>query len=342
MFPLFSILNRGKKSISLDLRKDEAKEIFSRLVEKSDVLVENFVPGTMENWGLGYNALKKINPRLIYTKISGFGNEGLERYIKKPAFDLIIQAQAGILDALDLKEGPPKLPIADYTAGHVAAIGISQALYYREKTGKGQFIDVSMLDLMFAINMRAQAKEFMPMATTLDLGTKFLPVYNQYHTKDGLIAFTTITENQWTRLCENVLKRPDLAKDFRYDNPIKRFYHVNELDTIIEEWTKNLTREEAIKILEAARIPCGETLSMYEVHKHPQLKARGMFCDQFDFIKWNVDKATIPNRLINFSETKGSVDAPGPEFGINNEQVYCGILGYNKDDLKKWKKEKII
>ena len=107
-------------------------------MEKADVLVENFVKGTMEKWRIGYQDLKEINPRLIYAKISGYGNEGLEEYTKKTAFDIIIQAESGILDALGLEEGPPKLPIADYSAGHVAAIGISQALYYREKTGKGQ------------------------------------------------------------------------------------------------------------------------------------------------------------------------------------------------------------
>ncbi|MCK4688632.1 MAG: CoA transferase, partial [Candidatus Lokiarchaeota archaeon] len=107
MFPLFSILNRGKKSISLDLRKVGAQEIFKKLVEKSDVVLENFVRGTMEKWGIGYDILKKINPKLIYAKISGYGNEGLEEYINKTAFDIIIQAEAGILDALGFKEGPP-------------------------------------------------------------------------------------------------------------------------------------------------------------------------------------------------------------------------------------------
>lgn len=342
MFPLFSILNRGKKSISLDLKKTEAKEIFKKLVEKSDVLVENFVKGTMEEWDLGYDVLKEINPRLIYAKISGYGNEGLEKYTQKTSFDIIIQAEAGILDALDLKEGPPKLPIADYTAGHVAAIGISQALYYREKTGKGQFIDISMHDLMFAINIRAQAKEFVPMANKLDLGTKFLPIYNQYHCRDGMIAMTTLTENQWIRLCENVLKKPELVKDPKLDNPIKRFDHVDFLDEIIEKWSKTLTRDEAIAQLDAVRIPCGKNLYMKEVREHPNLKERGMLVDHFDFSKWGVKKATIPNRLINFSETKGAVEAPGPEFGANNEEIYCRLLGYDKNDLKKWKSKKII
>jgi len=311
-------------------------------VEKSDVLVENFVKGTMEKWGLGYDVLKEINPKLIYAKISGYGNEGLDEYTKKTSFDIIIQAQSGILDALGLQEGPPKLPIADYTAGHVCAIGISQALYYRERTGKGQFIDISMLDLMFAINIRAQAKEFIPFASKLGTGTKFLPIYNQYHCKDGLIAMTTLTENQWRRLAKDVLKKPELLEDHKIDNIVKRFDHIDELDEIIEDWSKNLTRDEAIKQLESVRIPCGKTLSMTEVHGHPNLKERGMLCDQFDFSKWGVKKATIPNRLIKFSETEGSVEAPGPEFGEHNEEIYCNLLGYNKKKLKELKKKKII
>ncbi len=342
MFPLFSILNRGKKSVSLDLRKEESKEILKKLVEKSDVLVENFVKGTMEKWGLGYYVLKEINPKLIYAKISGYGNEGLEKYTSKTSFDIIIQAQSGILDALDLHEGPPKMPIADYTAGHICALGISQALYYRERTGKGQFIDISMHDVMFAINIRAQAREFIPLVSRLDIGTKFLPIYNQYRCKDGLVAMTTITDNQWKRLCEHVLKKPELITDPRFDNPIKRFDHIDFLDEMVEDWSKNLTRDEAIKQLEEVRIPCGKTLKMDEVHDHPNLKARGMMVDRFDFSKWGIDRATIPNRLINFSETKGSVEAPGPEFGEHNEEIYCGLLGYTKEDLKKWKRKKII
>ena len=342
MFPLFSILNRGKKSISLDLRKSESKDIFIQLVKKADVLVENFVKGTMEKWNLGYNQLKEINPSLIYAKISGYGNEGLEEYTKKTAFDIIIQAEAGILDALELKEGPPKLPIADYTAGHVAAIGISQALYYREKTGIGQFIDISMHDIMFSINIRAQAKEFMPMSRNLDLGSKFLPIYNQYHTQDGKIVLTTLTEKQWRRLMINILEKPNLVDDPRFDNPIKRFNYVDLLDRYVQEWAIKFTREEALKLLEDQRIPCGKTLSMLEVPSHPNLTARGMIKNDFDFTKWNVNKASIPNRLINFSETKGEVSRPGPEFGEHNEEIYCELLGYSKETLKEWKQKRVI
>ena len=311
-------------------------------MEKSDVLVENFVQGTMEKWGMGYDILKEANPRLIYAKISGYGNEGLNQYTQKTAFDIIIQAQAGILDALGFKEGPPRLPIADYTAGHIAAIGVSQALYHRERTGEGQFIDISMHDIMFAINVRAQAKEFIPRAQHIDVTSKFLPIYNQYRCRDGLIVLTTLTEKQWIRLCENVLEQPELIKDRRFENIIKRFDYVDVLDKIIEDWSIKFTRDEAINQLEAVRIPCGKTLRIDEVHNHPNLKERGMLCDQFDFSKWGVEKATIPNRLIKFSSTEGSVDGSGPEYGVNNEEIYCDLLGYNKDELKSWKQKKLI
>jgi len=117
---------------------------------------------------------------------------------------------------------------------------------------------------------------------------------------------------------------------------------VDELDNMIEEWTRSVTSEEAIKVFETYRIPCGKSLRMSEVHDHPQLRARGTICDQFDFSKWGVKKASIPGPLIKFSTTKGSVDAIGPEFGANNEEIYCDLLKYNKEDLKSWKRKKII
>jgi len=126
------------------------------------------------------------------------------------------------------------------------------------------------------------------------------------------------------------------------DNPIKRFDHIDLLDELIEDWCKNLTRDEAIEQLNTFRIPCGKTLQLNEIYNHPNLKERGMFCDQFDFSKWGVKKATIPNRLINYSDTKGYVEAPGPEFAEHNEEIYCDLLGYSLDNLKLWKRKKVI
>ena len=141
----FSIYNLNKKSITLNIREKKGQEIFKELVKKVDVVVENYTPGLMKKWNLDYETvLKRINPRLIYGSISGFGQTGLEEYVKKQAFDLNIQANSGILNALGM-DGPPRIPLADFSSGNMMALGISQALFYREKTGKGQMIDLSML-----------------------------------------------------------------------------------------------------------------------------------------------------------------------------------------------------
>jgi crotonobetainyl-CoA:carnitine CoA-transferase CaiB-like acyl-CoA transferase len=199
-----------------------------------------------------------------------------------------------------------------------------------------------MHDLMYAINMRAQAKEFIPLAQKLDLGKKFLPIYNQYPTKDGLIVITTLTEKQWVKLAEDILRKPELVKDPRFDNPIKRFNYIDLLDDIIERWTKTVTTREALKILESYRIPCGRSISMRDAVNHPNLKARGVLNQQFDFSKWNVEKASIPGPLIKYSKTKGSVESVGPEFKSDNEDIYCGLLGYTKNDLNQFKEKNVI
>ncbi|MHA1898430.1 MAG: CaiB/BaiF CoA transferase family protein [Promethearchaeota archaeon] len=339
VFPIFSILNNNKKSITLNLNKPKAQEIFKKLVEISDVVVDNLVVGTMEKWGLGYEQLKLIKPDLIYVSISGFGRSGLERYVKKTAFDLIAQATSGTLDAMDI-EGSPGLPMADYTTAHVAAISIASALYHRERTGEGQLIDISMQDVMYALNLRAHAREFMDRAAKLDYVSRILPIYNQYNTKDGKkVAIVVLTEPQWKRFCQNIIKKPELIEDPRFDNPIKRFDHLEELDEIVESYTREKVQEEIIEELERERIPCGKVMSINDVREHPQLKARDMLITDWDFSKWNVKKATMPGPIIKYSKTPASVDQMAPELGANNEEIICDLLGYPREEYKKLKRK---
>ncbi|MHA1249736.1 MAG: CaiB/BaiF CoA transferase family protein [Candidatus Helarchaeota archaeon] len=277
LYFFFSIFNLNKKSITLNIRTKEGQEIFKELVKHVDVVVENYTPGLMKKWNLDYETvLKPINPRLIYASISGFGQTGIEEYVRKPAFDLNIQANSGFLHALGM-QGPPVIPLADFSAGNVMAVGICQALYYREKTGKGQMIDLSMLDLMYAMNVRVQVREYMPQARgKKDVISNLLPTYNQYPTKDNKkVGIVAITEKQFYRLCD-VINRPELKKDKRFRNAVKRMDHVEELDEILKEWTIKHTRDEIIKILDANRIPCAAVLHVDEVREHPQLKARNM------------------------------------------------------------------
>jgi CoA:oxalate CoA-transferase len=335
--PLFSILNRNKKSITLNLREKAGQDLLKDLVKQADVLLENFTPGTMDKWGIGYETLKEINPRLIYAAISGFGQTG--PYSNRTAFDIIAQSTSGTISAMDI-DGPPGIPIADYSAGHVIAIGISQALYWREKSGKGQFIDLSMQDLMYAVNIRAQTREFTDLSKGREYSSRILPTYNIYPTKDGLrVAIVSLTEKQFVRLM-TVIGRPELLKDKRLKNPIKRFDNVDFLDELLEAWTTTKTRDEIVEILEDQRVPCGPVVTVDEVRSHPQLEARGMFVRKFQFE--GVKQATLPAPVLKFSETPGSIEAKGPDLGQHNDEILKGLLGLSSEDIEKLKKQGII
>ncbi|MHA1277535.1 MAG: CaiB/BaiF CoA transferase family protein [Candidatus Helarchaeota archaeon] len=335
--PLFTIINRNKKSITLNLRTQEGQDLLKKLVIHTDVLLENFTPGTMAKWGLGYDILKKINPRLIYAAISGFGQTGPLR--NRTAFDIIAQATSGIIEAMRL-EGPPPVPLADYSAGHVIALGIVESLYWREKSGKGQFIDLSMQDMMYSVNIRAQAREFIDIAKDKDLTSRILPTYNQYPTKDGLrVAIVSITEKQFKKLM-HLVGRPELTRDRRLKNAIKRMRNVDFLDKVLTTWTTTKTRDEIIQILEAARIPCGPVITLEEAHNQPQLAERGMYIRRFKFD--GVEQATIPGPLLKFSETPGSVDSKGPELGQHNSDIYGTLLHISPEELDDLKQRGIV
>ncbi|MFX1294990.1 MAG: CaiB/BaiF CoA transferase family protein [Promethearchaeota archaeon] len=336
--PLFTIINRNKKSITLNLRTLEGQEILKDLVKYIDVLLENFTPGTMEKWDLGYKNLKKINPRLIYAAISGFGQTGPLR--NRTAFDIIAQATSGTINAMQL-DGPPGIPLADYSAGHLIALGIVEALYWREKSGKGQFIDLSMQDMMYSVNIRAQTREFIDKAKERKLtGSRWIPTYNQYPTKDGRrIAIVSVTEKQFKRLM-HIIDHPELARDHRLKNPVKRMDNIEFLDEILEAWTKTKTLEQIIKILEKNRIPCGPVMTIEEVHNLPQLEARGMYIRNFKFE--GVEKATIPGPVLKFSETPGFIERRDPNLGQHNKEIYEDLLGYSPEMLQNWKRKGII
>ena len=342
IFPLFSTLNNNKRSITLNLRKSQAQLIFKELVKISDVIVDNLVVGAMERWGLGYEQLKEVKPDLIYMSISGFGRTGIDQYVFKPAFDLIAQATSGLLDAMRVKE-TPGLPIADYSTGNVAALAIASALYHKERTGEGQLIDLSMQDLMYSMNIRAHAQEFLSRASRLSDISRILPIYSQYPTKDGhKIAIVVLTEPQWYRFCDKVLKRPELKEDERFSSPIKRFDCIDVLDEIVTAYTLEKTQDEAIQELESQRIPCGQVQTIDDVRDHPQLKARRTLNNSFDFSKYDVLKATMPNPIIRYSKTPGELINIAPELGFHTKEILCDLLGYSEEDLSRLREEDVI
>jgi crotonobetainyl-CoA:carnitine CoA-transferase CaiB-like acyl-CoA transferase len=335
-------LNNNKRSIALNLRNPQAQEIFKQLVKISDVIVDNLVVGTMEKWGLGYDNLQEIKSDIIYMSISGFGRTGLERYISKPAFDLIALASSGVLNAMHVKEAPG-LPIADYSAGHVAAIAIASALYHRERTGEGQLIDLSMQDLMYAINIRAHAREFLSRMSKISDMSRILPIYNQYPTKDGQkVAIVVLTEPQWHRFCDHILKKPELLKDPRFETPISRFDFIEVLDEIVTEYTLSKIQEDVIHELESQRIPCSQVQTLDDVRDHPQLNARGSLNSSFNFSQYNVRKATMPNPIIRYSKTPGELISSAPELGTHTKKILSELLGYSEQELKQLEEQRIF
>jgi len=303
---MLSLLHRNKKGITVNLQTKEGQQIIKKLVEKMDILVENFTPGVMEKFGLGYNVLKEINPRLIYTSISGFGRTG--PYSRRTAFDMIAQAMGGIMHAIQQEDGPPKLFIADMLGGIFGALGTLIALHYRERTGKGQLVDISMQDIMFALNLKAHLQDQITDERLKKLGKSSLldirlPLYNSYKTRDGHIAIVALTDRQWRRMCD-IMGRPQLKRDRRFLNGYRRLKNIDELDAIVTEWTRTLPTDKIFNILNEHKIPCGKVLNFEQVRNDPQIIARNMI-EEIDTEKFG--KIKVPGILIKLSESPGSI-----------------------------------
>lgn len=338
LYPLFYLVNRNKKSITLNLkRSEEAREIFCKLVEKSDVIIDNSLPGDMEKIGLGYDDLKKINPKLIYASISGFGRSGLPNYVKRPAFDIIAQATSGILDAQKMYEAP-RIPFSDFNAGGYCALGIMQALFYRERTGKGQLVDLSMQDLMYSYNILTHISQTLKEKIETSFA-RLLPSYNVFPAEDGYVALVCITEKQWVRLCQ-IMERPELARNRRYNSPLKRWERSAEVDEIIEEWTKTKDVEAIVKLLEEGRVPCGPVEKFGNVMNHPQLAARGMV-KEYELPKIE-GKIKLPDIFIKLSESPGRIKDIGPKLGEHTDQVLSKILGLSNEEIAQLRKDSAI
>ena len=337
--PLFTVFNRNKKSITLNIKKSEkAREIFRQLVTKSDVVLTNALPGDLEAMNLGYEDLKKVNPQIIFAAISGFGRSGSEEFIKQPAFDIVAQATGGILDTLKMYE-MPKIPFADINAGTYCALGIMQALFYRERTGKGQIIDISMQDIMFAYNILAHISHTLRDEIEQSF-SRILPLYNVFKTKDGYVAIVVITEKQWYRICD-VMENPELKRDKRYNSPLKRWKRSEEVDTILSNWTQTKTTDEVIALMNTNRIPGGPVISFDKVQMHPQLLARGM---SRDVELPEVGKSVkLPGIIIKLSESPGIINDPhGPALGQHTKEIFSEILNYSAEEITQFKKTGVI
>ncbi len=339
----FLSLNRGKKSITIDLQTPQGKQVFLELVKKVDVVVENFVPGTMKRLGLDYEVLKKQNPGLIYAAISGFGQTG--PYAHNRAFDIIIQAMGGMMSITGEPDGPPVRPgasIGDITAGLFTSIGILSALLEHGKSGKGQMLDISMLDCQLAILENAFGRFFATGEVPRPTGTRhpiFTP-FQAFETKDGYIVVAMVggVRNQWPLFCA-IIGRLDLMDDERYETGGSRTEHYNELEPILSEVMKTKTTAEWIEQLSEVGIPCGPINSIDQVASHPQVLAREMIVE---VPHPRVGKVKLINTPVKLSRTPARVERASPDLGQDTRQLLAELLGMSEGEIENLRESKVI
>ena len=308
----FMSLNRGKESIALNLKKPEDKKIFESIVSKADILVENFKPGTLEKWGLGWKELSKKYPKLIYASASGFGQTGPLKEL--PAYDMVVQGMGGLMSVTGQPNSEPTrvgTSIGDITAGLFTTIGINAALYDREKTGKGMYIDVSMLDCQIAILENAIARYLSKNEIPKPMGSRHPSIapFEAFKTKDSHIIIAAGNDKLFENLC-NFLKIPEISKDTKFITNSKRSENMDELKIILENKLKEKKTSEWVKGMEELKIPCGPIFNIKEAVENPQIKERNMIVKSFHKVVGEFRTAGNPIKMSSYNDASTRGDIP--------------------------------
>jgi crotonobetainyl-CoA:carnitine CoA-transferase CaiB-like acyl-CoA transferase len=339
----YKIVGRNRKGITLRLNKPEGQKIFDELVKKSDVVLHNFTPGTTIANKLSYERLREINPSIIVAAISGFGQNGPDS--KLVCFDHIAQARSGGMILTGFPGDPPlktTITYNDLGAGTYAALGIMMALYHRERTGKGQFIDVSLLDVAFFATQCMGALLLYRVYGEIrkQVGNRGFHSYlGCFKAKDGWVFLSGTTNPIWKRLCR-AIGREDMANDPKFNqNDMVRFDHADLIDQVIKEWVAQRTVAEVISVLQAARVPCGVVNTIDKLEHDPQVAARDMILN-IDYP--GLGNIPLPGIPVKLSLTPGSISSRAPKIGEHNKEIYCGLLGFSQKELNKLKEKEII
>jgi len=341
MSTYFMASNKNKGDITLNLKSDEGKKILMRLLEDTDVLVENFRPGIMKAMGFGWETLHEKFPRLIMASVTGFGQDG--PYAQRPAYDSVAQAMGGLMNATGEPEHPVQAGtwVADYTGGLYAAYGVAMALYHREKSGIGQHIDVALLDCIFSFD-RTQPQDFLLFNKKVvrkgHRGDYYRCPVGSFDTKDGFIYITATTQRMFLGVCQ-AAGHPEWGEDPRFLTEPDRVAHSNDLNSLINAWTSQHTKEEVIDMLVQQEVPCSPINDIEEVLNNPQIQHR-------EQLVWRetVDgvKLPLPGVTVKMSETPGNVQCAPPRLGQDNERIYKEVLGFSDEEYARLKAEKII
>jgi len=329
----FMSINRNKRSMALNLKKEEGKKLFLKMIKKFDVVVENFRPGTMEKLGLGYDMLKTINPKLVYAATSGYGHTG--PYSKRPAYDAVVQAMGGLMSITGELGGKPTRvgsSIGDITAGLFTTIAILTALTNRSTTGKGQKVDIAMLDCQVAILENAIARYTAGGEIPKPIGNRHSSIvpFEPFEARDGEIMIAVGNDAIWHKFC-NTIEKAELIDDVKFCTNVLRHENHSLLKPIISEEIKKKTIKEWQNILDTAGVPNGPINTIDKVVKDPQIIAREMIVEVEHPI---AGKVKIPGIPIKLSETPGEITRSAPLLGEHTKEVLKEVLGYDDNKIK--------
>ncbi|AXI38714.1 MAG: CoA transferase [Bacillaceae bacterium] len=337
-------LARNKKSVTLDIRKEEGKEILKKLIKNTDILIENFRPGTLEKWGLGYEELKKANPKLIMVRISGYGQTG--PYREKAGFGTPCTAFSGHTYIQGYPDRPPVSPsysLLDYITGVYTAFAAVSALYYRDKTDdpEGQVVEMGLYESIFRM-LEFLVAEYdqngIVRERTPGLAGHSSPA-GTYETKDGkYVVLVCSTDSTFNRLAE-AMERTDMLEDERYYTNSQRLKHDDEVQKIVSDWIRQFTLKELQEKLDLYGVPVSPILSIKDIFENEHYQARKNIVE---VEHPRLGKVKVPGVVPNFSKTPGTIRYRAPELGEHNEEILGGKLGLSKQELAELKEKGVI
>jgi crotonobetainyl-CoA:carnitine CoA-transferase CaiB-like acyl-CoA transferase len=334
---------RNKRCITLDLGKPEGAAVFKDLVRGRDVVAENYRPGVMEKWGLGYEALRAVEPRIVMLRISGFGQTG--PYKARAGFGRVAEAMSGLVNLIGEPDGPPMTPgypLGDLVAGVFGALSIMMALHHRDvRGGEGQVIDLALYEAVFRLldYDPIQYDQLKVVHRRTGNRVAYVAPSSTFKTRDGkYVSLAASTQNVWIRLAK-AIGREDLVTNPKFIDNRARVLNSIEVNGIVGDWIERHTRDEVNRRFDECEVAYSAVFDMEDAFRDIQFRAREAMVRVADP---EIGEAVVSNVVPRFSRTPGSVEFLGPAMGAHNEEVYCGELGYSQERLARLREDGVI